>query len=68
MAFYSMLGGFKLKKYEKDYQKLIDTICDALLEKENIANELTNGSLSIAWYNHKQLKTYTKNTSTFKYR
>lgn len=34
MAFYSMLGGFKLKKYDKDYSKLIDALCDAFLAKE----------------------------------
>ncbi len=35
MVFYSMLEGFKLKKHEKDYHKLIDALCDALLAKEN---------------------------------
>ncbi len=35
MAFYSMLGGFKLKKYDKDYDKLIDALCDAFLAKED---------------------------------
>ena len=34
MAFYSMLGGFRLKKYDKDYNKLIDALCDAFLSKE----------------------------------
>ena len=34
MAFYSFLGGFKLKKYDKDYNRLIDAVCDAFLEKE----------------------------------
>ncbi len=34
MAFYSILGGFKLKKYDKDYNKLIDALCDAFLSKE----------------------------------
>ena len=34
MAFYSLLGGFRLKKYERDYEKLIDAICDAFLAKE----------------------------------
>ncbi len=35
MAFYSMLGSFKLRKYEKDYEKLIDAIIEAYLSKEN---------------------------------
>ncbi len=35
MAFYSMLGSFKLRKYEKDYEKLIDAIIEAYLGKEN---------------------------------
>ncbi len=39
MAFYSFLGGFKLKKYEKDYAKLIDALCDAFLQKESQAYE-----------------------------
>ncbi|SFV55522.1 Probable membrane protein Cj0124c [hydrothermal vent metagenome] len=34
MAFYSVIGGFKLKKYEKDYDKIIDALCDAFLLKE----------------------------------
>ncbi len=34
MAFYSMVGGFRLKKYEKDYEKLIDAIADAFLAKD----------------------------------
>ena len=34
MAFYSMLGGFKLKKYDKDYNRLVDALCDAFLSKE----------------------------------
>ncbi len=33
MSFYSMLGGFKLRKYEKDYDKIIDAIVDAYLSK-----------------------------------
>ncbi len=39
MAFYSMLGGFKLKKYDKDYNKLIDALCDAFLSKEDREHE-----------------------------
>ena len=39
MAFYSMIGGFKLKKYDKDYNKLIDALCDALLSKEEREHE-----------------------------
>jgi len=33
MSFYSMLGGFKLRRYEKDYDKIIDAIVDAYLNK-----------------------------------
>ncbi len=39
MAFYSMLGGFKLKKYDKDYNRLIDALCDAFLSKEDREHE-----------------------------
>ncbi len=35
MAFYSLMGSFKLRKYEKDYDKLIDAIIEAYLGKEN---------------------------------
>lgn len=35
MSFYSILNSFKLRKYEKDYEKLIETIIDAYLGKEN---------------------------------
>jgi len=35
MSFYSLLGSFKLRKYEKDYEKIVDSIVDAYLGKEN---------------------------------
>jgi len=35
MSFYSMLGSFKLRKYEKDYEVLINAIIDAYLGKED---------------------------------
>ncbi|MBU1658783.1 hypothetical protein KKG72_06995 [bacterium] len=35
MSFYSLMGNFKLRKYEKDYEKLIDAFVDAYLGKEN---------------------------------
>jgi len=34
MSFYSMLNGFKLRRYEKDYDKLIDSIVEAYLGKK----------------------------------
>jgi hypothetical protein len=34
MAFYSLLGSFKLRKYEKDYEKIIDSIVEAYLGKK----------------------------------
>nr|WP_321265733.1 hypothetical protein [uncultured Sulfurimonas sp.] len=34
MSFYSMLSGFKLRKYDKDYEKIIDAIADAYLAKD----------------------------------
>jgi len=34
MAFYSMLGNFKLRRYEKDFEKIIDAIIDAYLGKK----------------------------------
>lgn len=35
MAFYSMLSGFTHRKYDKDYEKLIDAIVNAYLGKED---------------------------------
>jgi len=35
MAFYSLLGGFKVRKYEKDYDKVLDLIVDAYLGKKD---------------------------------
>ena len=35
MSFYSFLGNLKLRKYEKDYEKIVDAIVDAYLGKEN---------------------------------
>lgn len=35
MSFYSLLGSLRLRKYEKDYEKIIDSIVDAYLGKEN---------------------------------
>ena len=35
MAFYSMLGNFKLRGYEKDFEKIIDAIIDAYLGKQS---------------------------------
>ena len=34
MSLYSILGGFKLRRYEKDYQMMIETIADAYLGKK----------------------------------
>lgn len=35
MSFYSLLESFKLRKFEKDYVKVVDAIVDAYLGKEN---------------------------------
>ncbi len=35
MSFYSMLSSFKLRKYDRDYEKIIDAVAEALLAKEN---------------------------------
>jgi len=35
MSFYSLIGSFKLRKYEKDYEKIVDSIVDAYLGKED---------------------------------
>jgi len=35
MAFYSLLGSLKLRKFEKDYEKMIDSIVDAYLGKKD---------------------------------
>jgi len=34
MSFYSMLSSFKLRKYDKDYEKVIDAIADAYMAKD----------------------------------
>lgn len=35
MSFYSLMGILKLRKYEKDHEKMVDSIIDAYLGKEN---------------------------------
>jgi hypothetical protein len=35
MSFYSLLDSLKRRKYEKDYEKMVDSIIDAYLGKEN---------------------------------
>jgi len=35
MSFYSILAGMKLRKYEKDFDKIVDSIVEAYLGKEN---------------------------------
>ncbi len=35
MAYYSFIGSFKLRKYQKDFDKLSDSLRDAFLAKEN---------------------------------
>jgi hypothetical protein len=35
ISFYSMLGSLKLRKYEKDFDTLVDSIAEAYLGKEN---------------------------------
>jgi hypothetical protein len=35
ISFYSMLGGLKVRKYEKDYDKVLDLIVDAYLGKKD---------------------------------
>ena len=35
MSFYSFMGSLSLRKYEKDYEKLLSSIVDALLGKKN---------------------------------
>ncbi|WP_294964624.1 hypothetical protein [Sulfurimonas sp.] len=34
MSFYSMLAGFNLRKYNKDFEKVIDAIADAYMSKD----------------------------------
>ncbi|SFV53041.1 Probable membrane protein Cj0124c [hydrothermal vent metagenome] len=35
MAFYSMLGNFRLRNYEKDFEKIVDAIIEAYLGKKS---------------------------------
>lgn len=39
MMFYSIIGSFKLRKYQKDYEKILNAIIDAFLNKENRVSE-----------------------------
>jgi hypothetical protein len=39
MSFYSLLGNLKLRKYEKDYEKIIEAVMDAFLSKENRSHQ-----------------------------
>jgi hypothetical protein len=47
MAFYSMLGGFKVRKYEKDYDKVLDLIVDAYLGKKDRKHEFKTPPYSL---------------------
>jgi len=38
MVFYSLVSTLKLRKYDKDYAKIIDSIVDAYLEKDDRSN------------------------------
>lgn len=38
MSFHSLMGSFKLRKYEKDYEKLVESIIEAFLGKEDRKN------------------------------
>jgi hypothetical protein len=35
MSFYSLLGSLKLRKYEKDFERIVDSMVEAYLGKEN---------------------------------
>ncbi len=35
ISFYSIMGSFKLRRYEKDYEQMIDSVVDAFLNKKN---------------------------------
>lgn len=39
MAYYSFVGSFKLRKYQKDFEKLSESLRDAFLAKENRAHQ-----------------------------
>jgi hypothetical protein len=47
MAFYSMLGGLKIRKYEKDYDKVLDLIVDAYLGKKDRKHEFKTSPYSL---------------------
>jgi len=47
MAFYSMLGSFKVRKYEKDYDKVLDLIVDAYLGKKDRKHEFKTPPYSL---------------------
>lgn len=39
ISFYSILGSFKARKYEKDHEKIVDAVIDAFLGKENRSHD-----------------------------
>lgn len=47
MSFYSLLSSFRIRKDEKDYEKLIDSIVDAYLGKANRNHEFKTSSYKL---------------------
>ena len=47
ISFYSLLGGFKIRKYEKDYDKVLDLIVDAYLGKKDRKHEFKTSPYSL---------------------
>lgn len=58
MSFYSLMGSLNLRKYEKDYEKIIDAIVEAYLGKKTRTN-------SFKTERYKLLGTLLENTSLF---
>lgn len=58
MGFYSILGNFKLRKYEKDFEKIINEICDKYLGK-------TGTSYSYKTDRYKLLGTLLENSAVY---
>jgi hypothetical protein len=50
MLFYSLIGALKLRKHEKDHDRIIDSIVDAYLGKENRSNSFKTDKYKLLGY------------------
>lgn len=50
MSFYSLIGALKLRKHEKDHDRIVDSIVDAYLGKENRASSFKTEKYKLLGY------------------